>query len=79
MNDRVKKLGLTNTNFVDPTGLTDFEQGHYTSAYDMAFMARDLLLNYDDVTTQYTSMYKNYIREDTNKRFWLVNTNKFVF
>ncbi|QVK17042.1 D-alanyl-D-alanine carboxypeptidase [Mycoplasmatota bacterium] len=78
MNERVKELGLKNTKFADPTGLSDFDEGHFSTAYDMAQMARDLLLKYEEVTVKYTSMYEDYIREDTNERFWLVNTNKLV-
>lgn len=78
MNERVKELGLKNTQFVDPTGLSDFEEGHYSSAYDMAMLARDLLLKYEELTTKYSSIYEDYIRQDTDDPFWLVNTNKLV-
>lgn len=78
MNERVKELGLKNTHFKDPTGLTDFKDGHYSSAYDMAMMARDLLLKHEEITTKYSSIYEDYIRKDTNNPFWLVNTNKLV-
>ncbi len=79
MNERVEALGLENTHFVDPTGLSDFDEGHYSSAYDMAMLAKDLLLRYEDITVKYSSIYEDYIREDTNEKFWLVNTNKLVF
>ncbi len=78
MNDVVKELGLKNTKFVDPTGLSDFDDGHYTTAYDMAMIARELLRKYEETTVKYSSLYEDYIRENTNKRFWLVNTNKLV-
>jgi D-alanyl-D-alanine carboxypeptidase len=38
MNDKVRELGLTDTHFVNPHGLD--EEGHYSSAYDMAMLAR---------------------------------------
>jgi len=41
MNDRASELGMDNTNFINPTGLTDSE--HYTSAYDIGLMSRELL------------------------------------
>ncbi len=78
MNKKVQDLGLINTHFVDPTGLSDFETGHYSSAYDMAMMARGLLLEHEALTTKYSSIYEDYIRQDTNDPFWLVNTNKLV-
>ncbi|ERJ12824.1 D-alanyl-D-alanine carboxypeptidase family protein [Haloplasma contractile] len=76
MNERVKELGLKDTNFMNPHGLTD--EDHYSSAYDMSMMARDLLKDHEETVTQYTSLYEDYIREDTDDKFWLVNTNKLV-
>ena len=42
----------------------------------MAMMARELL-KYEDIT-KYTSKYEDYLRENTDKKFWLVNTNRLV-
>ncbi|XMB87214.1 D-alanyl-D-alanine carboxypeptidase family protein [Mycoplasmatota bacterium WC44] len=72
MNQKVKELGLSSTQFKDPTGLSD--EGHYTSAYDMAIMAQYLLTTYPYVT-EYTNTYEDYVRDGD---FWLVNTNKLV-
>lgn len=74
MNNKAKELGLENTNFVNPTGLHD--KNHYSTAYDMAVIARELL-KYEDVT-EYTKIYEDYLRKGTEKEFWLVNTNKLV-
>ncbi|OQP06020.1 D-alanyl-D-alanine carboxypeptidase [Geobacillus sp. 46C-IIa] len=74
MNEKAKELGLKNTNFVNTTGLPAEE--HYSSAYDMAMMARELL-KYEGITN-YTSKYEDYLRENTDKKFWLVNTNRLV-
>ncbi|AMX83007.1 D-alanyl-D-alanine carboxypeptidase [Geobacillus subterraneus] len=74
MNEKAKELGLKDTNFVNTTGLPAEE--HYSSAYDMAMMARELL-KYEDITN-YTSKYEDYLRENTDKKFWLVNTNRLV-
>lgn len=74
MNAEAKKLGLKHTHFKNPTGLP--EDGHYTTAHDMAVMAR-ALLRYQKVL-HYTSRYEDYLRENTDKKFWLVNTNKLV-
>ncbi|RYM05074.1 D-alanyl-D-alanine carboxypeptidase [Sporolactobacillus sp. THM7-7] len=74
MNEEAKRLGLKHTHFKNTTGLP--EEGHYTSAHDMAVMARELA-RYEKVF-EYTSRYEDYLREDTDKKFWLVNTNKLV-
>ena len=39
-------------------------------------MAKELL-KYEDIT-KFTGIYEAYLREDTDKKFWLVNTNKLV-
>lgn len=75
MNEKAKKLSLENTHFVNPYGFDD--PNHYSSSYDMAYMASYLINNYPDIL-KYTSIYEDYVREDTEKRFWLVNTNKLV-
>ena len=74
MNEKAKEFGMTNTTFKNPTGLTI--EGHITTAYDMSLLARELL-KFEEITT-YTSMYEDYIREDTDSPFWLVTTNKLV-
>ncbi|WP_174734074.1 D-alanyl-D-alanine carboxypeptidase family protein [Mesobacillus harenae] len=74
MNAKVKDLGLKNTVFKNPTGLPT--EGHYSTAYDMAIMAKELL-KYEDITN-FTGTYEAYLREDTDKKFWLVNTNRLV-
>lgn len=74
MNNKVKELGLKNTVFKNTTGLPG--SGHYSSAHDMAIMAKELL-KYEDIT-KFTGMYEAYLRENTDKKFWLVNTNKLV-
>ena len=75
MNEKVKSLNLTNTNFVNVTGFDD--PNHYTCAKDMATIALELL-KYKDIILPYTSMYDSYIRQNTDNPFWLVNTNKMV-
>ncbi|MFT8928108.1 MAG: D-alanyl-D-alanine carboxypeptidase family protein [Sporolactobacillus sp.] len=74
MNREARQLGLTHTHFVNPTGLP--VANHYTTAHDMAIMAR-ALANYSQVF-HYTSKYEDYLRENTDKKFWLVNTNKLI-
>lgn len=76
MNIMAKRLGMNDTNFVNVTGFHD--DNHYTTANDMAILALALLTNYQKELLKYTSMYESYIRENTEKPFWLVNTNKLV-
>lgn len=75
MNKKVKELGLKNTHFKNCTGLD--EEGHYSSAYDMAIIAKELLKH--EKILEFSSVYEDYLREDTDNKFWLVNTNKVVF
>ena len=74
MNDKAKSLGLRNTNFVNATGL--YAEGHYSSAYDMSIMARELVRH--EKILEFSSIYEDYLRKNTAKKFWLVNTNKLV-
>jgi D-alanyl-D-alanine carboxypeptidase (penicillin-binding protein 5/6) len=74
MNKKVTELGLKHTFFKNTTGLPI--AGHFSSASDMALIAKELL-KYEDIT-KFTGMYEAYLREKTDKKFWLVNTNKLV-
>ena len=74
MNNRAKELGLKNTNFKNVTGLE--AENHYSSAHDMAVMARELIKH--EKILEFTGTYEDYLRENTDKKFWLVNTNKLV-
>lgn len=75
MNNKVKELGLKNTNFVNATGLD--EENHYSSAYDMSVIARELLSH--EQILEFSSVYEDYLRVDTPNKFWLVNTNKIAY
>ncbi len=75
MNAKVKELGLEHTVFKNCTGLD--EEGHYSSAYDMAMIARELIIHYPEIL-DFSSVYEDYLRQDTENKFWLVNTNKLV-
>ncbi len=74
MNDKARELGLKNTNFVNATGLD--ADNHYSSSYDMAVMARELVKH--EKILDFTSTYEDYLRKDSENSFWLVNTNKLV-
>ena len=74
MNEYAKKLGLKNTHFKNCTGLD--ENDHYSSAYDMSVIARELVKH--EKILNYSSIYETYLRSDTDNKFWRVNTNKLV-
>ena len=74
MNKKAKSMGLKNTHFINCTGFD--EEGHYSSAYDMALIAKELLKH--DKILSYTGKYEDYIRENTKDKSWIVNTNKLV-
>ena len=74
MNEKAKALGLKNTNFKNATGLDI--ANHYSSSYDMAMMARELVRH--EKILEYSGIYETYLRANTNKKFWLVNTNKLI-
>ena len=76
MNKRAKELGMQDTNFVNCTGLDDAAEAknHLTSAYDIALMSRELLVNHPDIK-KYTTIWMDTVRGGT---FGLSNTNKMV-
>lgn len=75
MNLKCKEIGCKNTNFVNPHGLD--AEGHYSSSYDMALMARYLITNHEDIL-KFTSIYEDYLHRPDGSQTWLVNTNKLV-
>ena len=75
MNDKLVELGLKDSNFKNCHGLD--EEGHYSSAYDMAMIAKELVKH--EKILEYSSIYETYLREGTDKKIWLVNTNKVVY
>ena len=76
MNETASSFGCKNTYFVNPTGLHDPK--HVSSAYDMALIAYHLIQEGGNELLQYTSLLEDYIREDSEQKFWLVNTNKML-
>lgn len=74
MNKRAQELGLQNTQFKNPHGLD--ASNHYSSARDMIIIARELVKH--PKVLEYTSIYETYLRENTDRKTWLVNTNKLV-
>ena len=74
MNKKVKELGLKDTVFKNPHGLD--EANHYSSAYDMVMIGRELVKH--EKVLEFTSIYEDYLRKGTDREFWLVNTNRMV-
>lgn len=74
MNKKMKEIGATNTNFVNPHGLD--AENHYSTARDMALIAKNLLQH--ETILEYTSIYEEYLEKNDGTKTWLVNTNKLV-
>lgn len=74
MNKKASELGAKNTNFKNSTGLD--AENHYSTAYDMSLIARELVKH--EKILEFTSTYEDYLRKDTESPFWLVNTNRLV-
>ena len=72
MNQRAAELGMADTTFKNATGLP--AEGHVTSAYDIAIMSRELILNHPDIR-QYTTIWMDTLRDGASS---LVNTNRLV-
>ena len=72
MNQRAQELGMEDTTFLNCTGLP--AQGHVTSAYDIALMSRELILNHPSIR-EYTTIWMDSIRDGA---FGLTNTNRLI-
>ena len=72
MNEKAKELGMNDTCFKNCHGID--EDGHITSAYDIALMSRELLSKHPDIT-KYTTIYMDSLRDGKSE---LVNTNKLI-
>lgn len=78
MNDRAKELGMENTHFVNCYGLDTDD--HYSCAYDVALMSRELIMNYPEISN-YSTVWMDTIIHTTRKgqsEFGLTNTNKLI-
>lgn len=81
MNEKAKELGMKHTSFKNCTGLDDdITSGHYSSAYDVALMSRELIMNHPQIS-KYSTVWMDSIVHKTKKgesTFGLTNTNKLV-
>lgn len=81
MNQKAKSLGMEHTQFKNCNGLDDsIESGHYSSAYDVALMSRELVTKHPEISN-YSTVWMDSITHSTKKgetEFGLTNTNKLV-
>ncbi len=81
MNEKAKQLGMKHTQFKNCTGLDDnIDSGHYSSAYDVALMSRELITKHPEISN-YSTVWMDSITHKTKKgetEFGLTNTNKLV-
>lgn len=78
MNDRAKELGMNNTNFVNCCGLD--VDNHYTTAYDIALMSRELITRFPEISNYATVWMDTFVHTTRKGRteFGLTNTNKLI-
>lgn len=72
MNEKAQELGMKDTTFKNCHGID--EDGHLTSAYDIALMSKELLNNHPSIT-KYTTIWMDSLRDGKSS---LVNTNKLI-
>ena len=75
MNQKAEALGMKNTHFCNPYGLP--EEGHYTSAHDLALLGQQALQNSN--VMKLTAIKHYTLRGETSKPFELHNTNKLLW
>lgn len=71
MNEKASQLGMKDTVFKNCNGLD--EDGHITSAYDVAVMSRELMKH--EMIFEYTSIWLDNLRDGKTQ---IVNTNKLL-
>ena len=71
MNEKAKALGMNDTVFKNCNGLD--EEGHLTSAYDVAVMSKELMKH--EMIFEYTSIWLDNLRDGKTQ---IVNTNKLL-
>ena len=75
MNNKAKELGMVNTNFVNTNGLP--VENHYTTAYDIALMSKELL-SHEIISKYLTTWMDNVVVGKNKNTVGLANTNKLV-
>lgn len=82
MNNKATELGMSHTHFMNCNGLDDsIKSGHYSSAYDVALMSRELIMKHPEISN-YSTVWMDTIthtnRKGETKEFGLTNTNKLI-
>ena len=72
MNQKAAELGMVNTTFKNACGLD--EEGHLSTARDVAIMSREMLLKHPQIT-DYTTIWMDTLRGGQTQ---LLNTNKLL-
>ncbi len=82
MNKKAAELGMEHTHFMNCNGLDDtIESGHYSSAYDVALMSRELITKYPQISnysTVWTDSFTHTNSKGEQSEFGLTNTNKLI-
>ncbi|MDI9509159.1 MAG: D-alanyl-D-alanine carboxypeptidase [Clostridiales bacterium] len=78
MNARAKELGMNNTNFINCSGLD--ADNHYTTAYDIAIMSKELVTRFPQISNYSTVWMDTFVHTTRKGRteFGLTNTNKLI-
>lgn len=81
MNQKAQEIGMKNSHFMNCSGLDDdISSGHYTSAYDVALMSRELITKYPEISKYSTVWMDTFVHKTKKgeKEFGLTNTNKLI-
>ena len=75
MNNKAKEIGMSHTNFVNPSGLDNSDLGNYSTAYDMALLTRYAMKN-----AEYRKIVKtkSYTVKTNKKTYSWKNKNKLL-
>ena len=75
MNQKVKEIGCTNTHFTNPSGIHD--ENHYSTAYDLALIARYCMQNstFKKIVSQKSCTINSTNKSDVRK---YTNTNDLI-
>jgi len=76
MNDKAKAMGLKNTQFMDCSGLIDMDQGHFSSANDLAKISKELINKHPKILEFTKIVHKDF--RPGPKVVYLDNTNKLL-
>ena len=77
MNEKAREIGAKNTTFVNPNGLS--EEGHLTTAYDLALISRYALLNFPELRKIVSTKTMEIPWEGQEWDRQLINLNKLLW